>query len=135
MLWQVLCTRLAGGALFEPTLTANSDVLSACLAFVSEFHIQSPTHARAHTHTELNLYADFEASGELCQRVWEEPKGPYDVVTCMFAMHYFFESELRLRMFLRNVSLNLKPGACVRVCVCVRVCACVCVRARVSSGG
>jgi hypothetical protein len=28
----------------------------------------------------------------------------------MFAMHYFFEGEFKLRMFLRNVSRNLKPG-------------------------
>lgn len=34
----------------------------------------------------------------------------YDVVTCMFALHYFFVSEKALRQFLYNVSINLKEG-------------------------
>jgi mRNA (guanine-N7-)-methyltransferase len=35
---------------------------------------------------------------------------PYDVVACMFAIHYFFESEERADRFLQMVSINLKPG-------------------------
>jgi hypothetical protein len=34
----------------------------------------------------------------------------YDVVTCNFALHYFFETEKHLKMFLHNVAINLKPG-------------------------
>jgi len=34
----------------------------------------------------------------------------FDVVTCMFALHYFFESEEKLNGFLSNVSMNLKTG-------------------------
>lgn len=34
----------------------------------------------------------------------------FDVVSCMFAIHYFFESEERLDGFLSNVSSNLKKG-------------------------
>ncbi len=47
----------------------------------------------------------------LGEEEFEADGGPFDVVTCMFAMHYFFESERKLRMFVRNVSRNLKPGA------------------------
>jgi 2-polyprenyl-3-methyl-5-hydroxy-6-metoxy-1,4-benzoquinol methylase len=34
----------------------------------------------------------------------------FDVVTCMYAIHYFFESEEKLNGFLNNVSTNLKTG-------------------------
>jgi SAM-dependent methyltransferase len=39
-----------------------------------------------------------------------QPQRQYDCVTCMFALHYFFEREQSLRRFLDNVALNLKPG-------------------------
>ena len=32
----------------------------------------------------------------------------FDAVTCMFAIHYFFENEIKLNGFLSNVSSNLK---------------------------
>jgi hypothetical protein len=32
----------------------------------------------------------------------------FDAVSCMFAIHYFFENETKLEGFLKNVSLNLK---------------------------
>lgn len=34
----------------------------------------------------------------------------FDVVSCMFAIHYFFANEEKLEGFLRNVSENLKEG-------------------------
>jgi len=34
----------------------------------------------------------------------------FDVVTCMFAIHYFFENEEKLNGFLYNVASNLKTG-------------------------
>ena len=36
--------------------------------------------------------------------------GGFDVVACMFAMHYAFESEDKVRMMLRNVAGSLKKG-------------------------
>ena len=36
--------------------------------------------------------------------------GGFDVVACMFAMHYSFESEEKVRMMLRNVAGSLKKG-------------------------
>lgn len=40
---------------------------------------------------------------------WREPI-QYDVVTCMFAIHYFFASEDIVRTLLYNVAQNLKDG-------------------------
>jgi mRNA (guanine-N7-)-methyltransferase len=39
---------------------------------------------------------------------WEG--GGFDIVACMFAMHYSFESEAKVRMMLRNVAGSLKKG-------------------------
>jgi len=35
---------------------------------------------------------------------------PFDIVSCQFAVHYFFESESKLDAFLDNVATNLRPG-------------------------
>jgi mRNA (guanine-N7-)-methyltransferase len=37
-------------------------------------------------------------------------KYQYDVVSCQFALHYFFENEIAIRSFLQNVNDNLKVG-------------------------
>lgn len=34
----------------------------------------------------------------------------FDIVSTQFAIHYMFESEIKLRSFLRNVSDRLEPG-------------------------
>jgi mRNA (guanine-N7-)-methyltransferase len=34
----------------------------------------------------------------------------FDAISCMFAVHYFFETEQKLDGFLQNVSENLKPN-------------------------
>ncbi|KAJ9605349.1 mRNA cap guanine-N7 methyltransferase [Cladophialophora chaetospira] len=36
--------------------------------------------------------------------------GGFDIVSCMFAMHYSFESEEKVQMMLRNVAGSLKKG-------------------------
>lgn len=59
--------------------------------------------------TTTAMEADFAVSADLGESMYDGP-GPFDVATCMFALHYFFESESRLRMFLRTVAANLKPG-------------------------
>lgn len=43
---------------------------------------------------------------------WRDPQGPetYDVVTCMFAIHYFFDSEKTSNDFFETVSHHVKPG-------------------------
>ena len=35
---------------------------------------------------------------------------PFDVVSCMFAIHYFFESAARLEVFIGHLTRALKPG-------------------------
>ena len=83
-------------------------------------------HVPACSLPDLHWNADFQVESNLGELPFDG-EGPYDVVTCMFALHYFFESEARLRMFLRNVSYNLAPGA--SVCVFVYVCVCACMLA------
>lgn len=56
-----------------------------------------------------DIAADFEDTPLLGQREWREEL-QYDAITCMFAIHYFFESEKAIKTFLHNVSINLKEG-------------------------
>jgi len=60
-------------------------------------------------HRRNNLQCEFHASDSLGGQPLP-PDQPYDVVTCMFALHYFFVSEKALRMFLSNVAKSLKTG-------------------------
>lgn len=42
---------------------------------------------------------------------WRSPeRKQYDAVTCMFAMHYFFDTEASAHALLKTASDNLKPG-------------------------
>jgi mRNA (guanine-N7-)-methyltransferase len=41
---------------------------------------------------------------------WRGPAAAYDVVTCMFALHYFFESEAVAHALFKTVSDNLRAG-------------------------
>jgi mRNA (guanine-N7-)-methyltransferase len=58
-------------------------------------------------HQELAY--EFVDSPQLGASEWREAR-QYDVVTCMFAIHYFFVTEQVLKQFLHNVSINLKEG-------------------------
>ena len=51
---------------------------------------------------------DFHVSSTLATKDWFFKE--YDVVSCMFALHYFCGSEKTLDHVLRNVSASLKPG-------------------------
>eukprot|EP00891_Asterochloris_glomerata_P002639 jgi/Astpho2/2639/Aster-06989 len=53
---------------------------------------------------------EFEQSSTLGTAEHPNKTGLFDVVTCMFALHYFFADEQTLKTFLHNVSVNLKPG-------------------------
>jgi mRNA (guanine-N7-)-methyltransferase len=41
---------------------------------------------------------------------WIPNKNDFDVVSCQFCIHYYFENELKLRTLLQNVSDNIKIG-------------------------
>ena len=53
---------------------------------------------------------EFEQASTLGTAEHPNKTGLFDVVTCMFALHYFFANEQTLKTFLHNVSVNLKPG-------------------------
>lgn len=56
------------------------------------------------------LSAVFEPTDDLGVRAWDDPDGPYDLVSCMFALHYFFGSETMCFTLLQHIARNLKPG-------------------------
>ncbi len=55
------------------------------------------------------LDADFEQNEHLGDEEIQEEQ-EFDAITCMFAIHYFFEQEGMIKTFLQNVANNLKPG-------------------------
>lgn len=55
------------------------------------------------------MKCDFECTDQLGVREMREPR-QYDVVGCMFALHYFFVTEAALHNLLHNVGVNLKEG-------------------------
>jgi mRNA (guanine-N7-)-methyltransferase len=55
-----------------------------------------------------HVRCDFHISSTLATKDWYFKQ--YDVVSCMFALHYFCGSEQALEHILRNVSASLKPG-------------------------
>jgi hypothetical protein len=57
-----------------------------------------------------DIQADFEDTPMLGQKQWREEL-QYDAITCMFAIHYFFESEKAIKTFMHNVSINLREGS------------------------
>jgi hypothetical protein len=61
------------------------------------------------------LQAEFEQITTLSEQLHNEPR-PYDVATCMFAIHYFFDKEDSLNHLLETVAANLKPGGCQMWC-------------------
>ncbi len=65
--------------------------------------------AKAKQSRGASLEANFQHTDFLGQKLVD--LGPaYDVVTCMFAIHYFFESEVVVKTFFQNVSKHLKLG-------------------------
>lgn len=58
---------------------------------------------------DCSLQAQFEQIDTLGLEVVVESQ-QYDLVTCMFALHYFFDAQQHCRTLLETVSKNLKPG-------------------------
>lgn len=56
-----------------------------------------------------NFSADFEPTGDLGLKVWAEAE-PFDAVSCMFALHYFFASESAATKMVEMIALNLREG-------------------------
>lgn len=66
-------------------------------------------HEAKHKRPGSMTVCEFEDTPNLGLQEWKEPR-LYDVVSCMFALHYFFVSETALKRFLQNVSINLRTG-------------------------
>jgi mRNA-capping enzyme len=58
--------------------------------------------------------AEFHQSYDIGRRPLDfsgyQAKPPFDAITCMFALHYFFDKEETLRQVLADVAANLRPG-------------------------
>ena len=58
-----------------------------------------------------HLQVDFVQVDDLGRQTFVDVSHPpYDVVSCMFALQYFFDTPQSLRTMLTNVSVNLRPG-------------------------
>ena len=53
---------------------------------------------------------DFFGTANLGTSVWVDEFAPYDAVSCMFALHYFWGSEDTAKALLQFVHANLRPG-------------------------
>jgi hypothetical protein len=51
-----------------------------------------------------------EADVQSYSHLWGIGKAGFDVVSCQFALHYFFEDTKKLGAFLDNVDAHIKPG-------------------------
>lgn len=56
--------------------------------------------------------ADFAQIDTLGLQVHEEAR-QYDIATCMFAMHYFFDRKESLQCLLQTIAANLREGELV----------------------
>ena len=59
---------------------------------------------------KLVMNSNFKTNKQYYRHIVGKGINKFDVVTCMYAIHYFFENEDKLHGFLNNVSSNLKVG-------------------------
>jgi len=55
---------------------------------------------------------EFHRTDILGKELYEDPRSPYDIVACLFALHYFMVSESAIENLLLNVASNLRIGTC-----------------------
>lgn len=67
----------------------------------------------------LRLQADFQHITTLSEELLQEPR-QYNVATCMFAIHYFFDKPESLKTLLQTVAANLTDGGCKQQVACAR---------------
>jgi SAM-dependent methyltransferase len=66
---------------------------------------------RRHVESFPHLACEFEVCDTFGTETYTSTR-IYDSITCMFAIHFFFENESMLDTFMSNVSSNLKKGGC-----------------------
>lgn len=64
---------------------------------------------------DCQLQVEFQQTDRLGQEPHEEPR-QFDVATCMFAIHYFFDKAETLKTLLATIASNLKPGGRSQCC-------------------
>lgn len=65
---------------------------------------------RRYTAGTFKTRCDFRVCHTLATMPWTDLGSGYDVVTCMFALHYFCSSDATLRHVLWNIARVLQPG-------------------------
>lgn len=75
---------------------------------VTGLDISSESIREARRRCDAKSYA-FEFRQVDLRKPWTNSR-TYDVVTCMFALHYFFESEHAAHTLMRTVASSLRPG-------------------------
>lgn len=66
-------------------------------------------HGRRYADAANAMKVDFVCTHDIGDKVWAAGP-PYDCVSCMFALHYFFHSEATARKAVEMAAQNLKEG-------------------------
>jgi len=69
----------------------------------------SSDHGRRYSDAAKAMKVDFVCTHDIGDKVWAAGP-PYDCVSCMFALHYFFHSEDTARRAVEMAAKNLKHG-------------------------
>jgi hypothetical protein len=96
----------------------EDDIEGEDAVFGSFFVHNTVWYGSSNVGADIQLTAEFMATENLGKREVKLDR-QFDVVTCMFAIHYFFASKVALDNFFRNVSINLKEGQSSHVQKCL----------------
>lgn len=75
--------------------------------------------------TGLRLQADFQQIDTLGTQHYDAPR-QFDVATCMFAIHYFFDQQDTIKTLMETIAANLKPGVQCRAGMLCWQCSSIC---------
>jgi mRNA (guanine-N7-)-methyltransferase len=105
------------GALLDLATGRGGDIakwIQADLRYVKGYDLSpeeiSEARRRLQSYDLKGTSIEFDVTDRIGLRKFVDPKGPFDVATCMFAAQYFYRSMETLDAFLENVSANLRDG-------------------------
>lgn len=108
---------LRGGSLIDFATGRGGDLskwVQAGLRYVKGYDLSPEEIAEARrrlaSYDTKGTIVEFEATERIGSRRFADPKGPFDVISCMFALQYFYKSQETLDALLENVSMNLREG-------------------------
>jgi len=106
-----------GGSLLDLATGRGGDIskwVHAGLRYVKGYDLSpeeiSEARRRLLSYDTKGTTIEFETTDRIGSRRFMDPRGPYDVVACMFALQYFYRSQETLDALLENVSMNLREG-------------------------